>query len=177
MPVKIRLQRHGKKASAFFHIVIADGRAPRDGKFIEKIGTYNPTTNPATINLDFEKALTWIGNGAQPSDTCRAILAYKGVMLRNHLQIGVAKGAITQDIADARFNKWLGEKDGKIQAKIERLSSSQKESYRKRLAEEAKANEAKAAKILAKNTPPPDAPAETIAETTPEATPEANTEA
>jgi len=177
MPVKIRLQRHGKKAQAFFHIVIADGRAPRDGKFIEKIGTYNPTTNPATINLDFEKALTWIGNGAQPSDTCRAILAYKGVMLRNHLQIGVAKGAITQDIADARFNKWLGEKDGKIQAKIERLSSSQKESYRKRLAEEAKANEAKAAKILAKNTPPPDAPAETIAETTPEATPEANTEA
>jgi small subunit ribosomal protein S16 len=177
MPVKIRLQRHGKKAQAFFHIVIADGRAPRDGKFIEKIGTYNPTTNPATINLEFEKALEWIKNGAQPTDTCRAILAYKGVMLRNHLQIGVAKGAITQDVADARFNKWLSEKDGKIQSKIERLSSSQKDAYRKRMAEEAKANETKAAKIVAKNTPPPAEPEAPAAETATEATPEANTEA
>ncbi|MFI5151453.1 MAG: 30S ribosomal protein S16 [Bacteroidia bacterium] len=180
MPVKIRLQRHGKKAQAFFHIVIADGRAPRDGKFIEKIGTYNPTTNPATINLEFEKALEWIGNGAQPTDTCRAILAYKGVMLRNHLQIGVNKGAINQEVADARFNKWLSEKDGKIQAKIERLSSSQKDAYRKRAAEEAKANEAKAAKIVAKNTPPPAeevAAPEVAPETNTEAAPEANTEA
>jgi small subunit ribosomal protein S16 len=182
MPVKIRLQRHGKKASAFFHIVIADGRAPRDGKFIEKIGTYNPTTNPATIDLNFEKAMTWITNGAQPTDTCRAILSYKGVMFRNHLQIGVAKGAITQDVADAKFNKWVAEKDTKIQAKVDKLSGAQKEAYVKRLAAEVKANEAKAASIVIKNTPPPEpevvaepvAEAHTEAEAAaPEATPEA----
>jgi len=155
MPVKIRLQRHGKKAHAFFHIVIADGRAPRDGKFIEKIGTYNPTTNPATIDLNFEKAMSWLNNGAQPTDTCRAILSYKGVMYRNHLQIGVAKGAVTQEVADAKFNKWVSEKDAKIQAKVEKLSGAQKDAYNKRMAAEAKANEAKAAKIVLKNTPPP----------------------
>jgi small subunit ribosomal protein S16 len=164
MPVKIRLQRHGKKASAFFHIVIADGRAPRDGKFIEKIGTYNPTTNPATIDLNFEKAMTWISNGAQPTDTCRAILSYKGIMYKNHLQIGVNKGAITQDVADAKFNKWMADKDAKIQGKVDKLSSAQKDAYSKRLAAEGKANEAKAAKIVAKNTPPPAEPvAETVA--------------
>jgi small subunit ribosomal protein S16 len=155
MPVKIRLQRHGKKANAFFHIVIADGRAPRDGKFIEKIGTYNPITNPATIDLNFDKAMTWLENGAQPTDTCRAILSYKGVMFKNHLQIGVKKGAITQEIADARFSKWLTEKEGKIESKIAKLSDSQKDAYKKRLAAESKANEAKAAQIVAKNTPPP----------------------
>jgi small subunit ribosomal protein S16 len=181
MPVKIRLQRHGKKASAFFHIVIADGRAPRDGKFIEKIGTYNPTTNPATIDLNFEKAMTWISNGAQPTDTCRAILSYKGIMYKNHLQIGVNKGAITQDVADAKFNKWVADKDAKIQSKVEKLSSAQKDAYNKRMAAEGKANEAKAAKIVAKNTPPPaaepvaeaasetEAPAETAEAPTPEA--------
>ena len=94
MAVKIRLQRHGKKGNAFFHIVIADGRAPRDGKFIEKIGTYNPTTNPATINIDSDKALSWLNNGAQPTDTCKAILSYKGVMYKKHLQGGIAKGEI-----------------------------------------------------------------------------------
>jgi small subunit ribosomal protein S16 len=183
MPVKIRLQRHGKKAQAFFHIVIADGRAPRDGKFIEKIGTYNPTTNPATIDLNFEKAMTWLHNGAQPTDTCRAILSYKGVMYRNHLQIGVAKGAVTQEVADAKFNKWLSEKDAKIQAKIDGLSGAQQEAYKKRMAAEAKSKEAKAAAIIIKNTPPPAAEVEATpaaTETTPEAateTPTENTEA
>jgi small subunit ribosomal protein S16 len=185
MPVKIRLQRHGKKANAFFHIVIADGRAPRDGKFIEKIGTYNPITNPATIDLNFEKAMTWLANGAQPTDTCRAILSYKGVMYKNHLQIGVNKGAVTQEVADAKFNKWVSEKDAKIQEKVDKLSGAQKEAYTKRIAAEVKTNAAKAAQILIKNTPPPaaepEAAAEVTAETTPEApvaeTPAENTEA
>jgi small subunit ribosomal protein S16 len=163
MPVKIRLQRHGKKASAFFHIVIADGRAPRDGKFIEKIGTYNPTTNPATIELDNEKALTWLQNGAQPTDTCRAILSYKGLMYKNHLQGGVAKGALTQEQADAKLAKWISEKETKINAKVSKLAAGEQDSYKKRLAAEAAAKESKAAKILAKNTPAPVAEAEAAA--------------
>ena len=107
MPVKIRLTRHGKKGYAFYHVVVADSRAPRDGKFIEKIGTYNPNTNPATIDLDFEKALEWLQKGAQPTDTCRAILSYKGVMYKKHLLGGVAKGAFTAEVAEAKFAKWL----------------------------------------------------------------------
>ena len=117
MAVKIRLARHGKKGFAFYHIVAADSRAPRDGKFIEKLGTYNPNTNPATIDLDFEKALGWLQKGAQPTDTCRAILSYKGVLYKKHLLGGVAKGAFSETEAEARFNKWLGEKAGKIEAK------------------------------------------------------------
>ena len=92
MPARIRLQRHGKKNQPFYHIVVADGRAPRDGKFIEKLGTYNPLTNPATIDLNFDRAVEWVKNGAQPSDTVRRILSYKGVLLRRHLQIGLARG-------------------------------------------------------------------------------------
>ena len=103
MPVKIRLQRHGKKGQAFFHIVIADGRAPRDGKFIEKIGTYDPKTNPATINLEFDKAVSWLQKGAQTTDTTKAILSYKGVMFKNHLLKGIAKGALTKEQADAKL--------------------------------------------------------------------------
>jgi small subunit ribosomal protein S16 len=154
MPVKIRLQRHGKKAAAFFHIVIADGRAPRDGKFIEKIGTYNPTTNPATILIDSEKALTWLKNGAQPTDTCRAILSYKGIMYKNHLQGGVTKGALTQEQADAKFTKWISEKESKVEGKVSKLDSAAKDAYKKRMTAEADAKAAKAAKIVAKNTPP-----------------------
>ena|SRR5688572_18308295 len=160
MPVKIRLQRHGKKASAFFHIVIADGRAPRDGKFIEKIGTYNPNTNPATIELDNEKALQWLQKGASPTDTCRAILSYRGIMHKKHLAEGVRKGALTQEQADAKFNKWLTEKEGKIDNKKTTLASQRDESNKKRLAAESAAKEAKAAKIAAKNTPPPPPPVE-----------------
>ncbi len=107
MPARIRLQRHGKKNQPFYHIVVADGRAPRDGKFIEKLGTYNPLTNPATIDLNFDRAVEWVKNGAQPSDTARRILSYKGVLLRRHLQIGVEKGAISQEQADVRFNEWM----------------------------------------------------------------------
>ncbi|HRS37958.1 MAG TPA: 30S ribosomal protein S16, partial [Bacteroidia bacterium] len=103
MPAKIRLTRHGKKHNAYYHIVVADGRAPRDGKFIEVIGNYNPNTNPATINLDATKALNWLNKGAQPTDTCRAILSYKGVLYRNHLNKGVLKGALTAEQADAKF--------------------------------------------------------------------------
>src|SRR3954462_12287558 len=147
MPVKIRLQRHGKKASAFFHIVIADGRAPRDGKFIEKIGTYNPTTNPATIDLDNDKALAWLKNGAQPTDTCRAILSYKGLMYKNHLQGGIAKGALTQEQADAKFAKWLSEKETKVTTKVDKLGNAKKDVYKNRMAAEAAAKDAKSAKI------------------------------
>lgn len=155
MPVKIRLQRHGKKAAAFYHIVIADGRAPRDGKFIEKIGTYNPTTNPATILIDNEKALTWLGKGAQPTDTCRAILSYKGVLYKQHLQGGVAKGALTQEQADAKFAKWVAEKEAKVEGKVSKLDNAKKDAYKNRMTAEAAAKAAKAEKIAAKNTPPP----------------------
>ncbi|MGQ0828056.1 MAG: 30S ribosomal protein S16 [Bacteroidota bacterium] len=163
MPAKIRLQRHGKKANAFFHIVIADGRAPRDGKFIEKIGTYNPTTNPATILIDSDKALAWLNKGAQPTDTCRAILSYKGIMYKNHLQGGVAKGALTQEQADAKLAKWLSDKETKVTGKVDTLANAKKDAYKNRMAAEVAAKEAKAAKIAAKNTPAPEAPAEEAA--------------
>jgi small subunit ribosomal protein S16 len=153
MPVKIRLQRHGKKGSAFYQIVIADGRAPRDGKFIEKIGTYNPTTNPATIALDTDKALSWLNNGAQPTDTCRTILSFKGVMYKKHLQGGVVKGALTQEQADAKFAKWVSDKEAKIAGKLSNLDNAKKEAYKKRMGAETASKEAKAAKIAAKNTP------------------------
>ncbi|MDQ3190951.1 MAG: 30S ribosomal protein S16 [Bacteroidota bacterium] len=154
MPTRIRLQRHGKKGQAFFHIVIADGRAPRDGKYIEKIGTYNPNTNPATIDINFEKALTWLKNGAQPSDTCRAMLSYRGVLYRYHLAKGVSKGALTEEQADAKFQKWIEEKEGRITGKKQSLSSGKEAAAKKRLAEESITREAKAAKIAAKNQPP-----------------------
>lgn len=151
MPAKIRLQRHGKKGEAFFHIVVADGRAPRDGKFIEKLGTYNPTTNPATINIDGDKAFNWLQNGAQPTDTCRAILSYKGVLFRYHLSKGVTKGALTQEQADAKLAKWMEEKEAKVASKVSKLSDSARDSYKKRMEAETAAKEAKAAKIAAKN--------------------------
>ena len=116
MPVKIRLQRHGRKASPFYHIVAADARAPRDGRFIEKLGTYNPLTKPATIDLDNERALDWLLKGAQPTDTARAILKYKGVFHKKHLQRGVAKGVFTQEKADALYAEWIGGKEQKIEA-------------------------------------------------------------
>lgn len=114
MPARIRLQRHGKKGQPFYHIVVADGRAPRDGKFIEKIGTYNPMTKPATIDLDIDVAVAWLGKGAQPTDTARAILSYKGVMYKKHLLGGVAKGAFSQEEADKRFEEWAAAKAAKI---------------------------------------------------------------
>ncbi|MEP7264867.1 MAG: 30S ribosomal protein S16 [Bacteroidota bacterium] len=150
MPVKIRLQRHGKKGRPFFHIVVADGRAPRDGRFIERIGSYNPITNPATIELNHDKAADWMIKGAQPSDTARAILSYKGVMYKVHLAKGVAKGALTQEQADANFDKWIQEKQGKIDAKRQNLVTSKTDSAKSRLDQEAKVKEARVTAMKAK---------------------------
>jgi small subunit ribosomal protein S16 len=150
MPTKIRLQRHGKKRYAYFHVVIADSRAPRDGKFIEKIGTYNPNTNPATIDLNFDKALDWFKKGAQPTDTVRALLSYKGVIYKNHLDKGVLKGAFTQEEADKRFEEWLATKEGKINAKKDQLSATEEAEAKKRHAAEQEANKKKADAIAAK---------------------------
>ena len=124
MPVKIRLQRHGKKGKPFYWIVAADGRAKRDGKYLEKLGTYNPNVNPAEINLDIDGAVKWLHNGAQPTDTARAILSYKGVMLKKHLAGGVAKGALTEEQAEEKLNAWLEEKTKKIEAKRSNLSDA-----------------------------------------------------
>ena len=143
MPAKIRLQRHGKKGRPFFHIVVADSRAPRDGRFIERIGSYNPISNPATIDLNIEKATEWIMNGAQPTDTTRAILSYKGVLYRVHLNKGVKKGALTQEQADAKFNAWMEANTNKIENKKSRLASEKSKDNSARLAAEAKANEAR----------------------------------
>jgi small subunit ribosomal protein S16 len=150
MATKIRLQRHGRKKRAFFHIVVADSRAPRDGRFIEKIGTYNPITNPATIDINLDKAVQWMANGAQPSDTARAILSYKGVLYKHHLQVGVRKGAITQEQADAKFAEWMTSKEAKIAEKrsnLEKASNSRKSDAMKA---EAQKREAIAARVLAK---------------------------
>ncbi len=124
MPVKIRLQRHGKKGKPFYWIVAADGRAKRDGKYLEKLGTYNPNVNPAEINLDIDGAVKWLHNGAQPTDTARAILSYKGVMLKKHLAGGVKKGALTEEQAEEKFNSWLEEKAKKIDSKRSNLSDA-----------------------------------------------------
>jgi small subunit ribosomal protein S16 len=150
MAVKIRLQRHGKKDSAFFHVVVADGRAPRDGKFIEKLGTYNPNSNPATIDINFDSTLDWLMKGAQPTDTARAILSYKGVMMKKHLLEGVKKGALTEAQVEQKFNKWLSEKDGKIVGKKDKLKSNEAAKIAAQQKAEKAANEAKAAKIAAK---------------------------
>ena len=150
MPVKIRLARHGKKGYAFYHIVVADSRAPRDGKFIEKIGTYNPNTNPASIELNFDKALAWLNNGAQPTDTARAILSYKGVLMKKHLLGGVKKGAFSAEVAEERFAKWLAEKEAQINAKRQKLTEGKKAATAARLAEEEKVKQAKAEIVAAK---------------------------
>ena len=150
MAVKIRLQRHGKKNFAFFHIVVADSRSPRDGRYIEEIGTYNPNTNPATIVLNFERALAWIKVGAEPSLVTRRILSYEGVLLRHHLDGGVAKGALTQDVADKKWNDWKAERDAKIEAKKTGLKNAASEARKAAKAEEAKVNEARAEAIAKK---------------------------
>ena len=136
MPVKIRLQRHGKKGKPFYWIVAADARAKRDGRYLEKIGTYNPNTNPATVNIKLEDAVTWLEKGAQPTDTARTLLSYKGVMLKHHLNGGIRKGALTQEEADKKFAAWLEEKEGKIQAKKDGLSQTESDAKAKRLADE-----------------------------------------
>lgn len=150
MPVKMRLQRKGKKGQAFYHIVIADGRAPRDGKFVELIGTYNPLTIPASIELDHDKAVKWVENGATPTETVRAILKYKGVIYKIHLNKGVKKGALTQEQADAKFQSWLLEKESKIKTKGNQHDQKQKTEMKKRLEAEAKVKENRAKAIETK---------------------------
>lgn len=141
MPTKIRLARHGKKKSPFYYIVVSDSRAPRDGKFIEKIGTYNPITNPATIDLDFNKALDWLQKGAVPTETCKAILSYTGVIYMKHLLGGVKKGAFDEATAKAKFEEWKQAKERKIEEKKNRLNKKAADEFKKKLEEEAKVNE------------------------------------
>ncbi len=141
MSVKIRLQRHGKKGKPFFHIVVADARASRDGKFIEKIGTYNPVTNPAVIDLNVDSAVKWLNNGAQPTDTARAILSYKGVLYKRHLQGGVAKGAFDQATADSKFAAWLEAKEQQVLGKKDGLNKAKEDAKKAALEAEAKVNQ------------------------------------
>lgn len=154
MATKIRLQRHGKKGKAFFHIVAADSRAKRDGKFIEKLGVYNPVSNPATIDIDFERTLHWVTVGAEMTDTARAILSYKGVLYKNHLVKGVHKGALTMEEADRKFDLWLLEKQNKIQMKVDGLSKAVDKEKATRLQAEMEVNAAKAVALEAKLNPP-----------------------
>jgi small subunit ribosomal protein S16 len=151
MAVKIRLARKGRKKLAFYHIVVADSRSPRDGRYIEKIGSYNPITNPATIELDFDKALSWLQNGALPTDTCRAILSYKGVLMKKHLLEGVVKGAFDAAEANKRFEDWTKQNEAKIEAKKSNLEKSQDDELGKRLSVEKRVNEARAAKLAKRN--------------------------
>ncbi len=150
MSVKIRLARKGRKKQAYYHVVVADSRSPRDGRFIEKIGVYNPLTDPATIDINFEKALGWLQNGAQPTDTCRAILKYKGVMMKKHLLDGVKKGAFDEAEADRRFNEWLKGKEEKIELKKSGLEKIGEELRKKKLDAEKAVKEARAAEIAKK---------------------------
>ncbi|NQU87224.1 MAG: 30S ribosomal protein S16 [Mariniphaga sp.] len=151
MPAKIRLARHGRKRYAYYHIVVADSRAPRDGRYIERIGSYNPNTNPATIDLDFDKALDWLQKGAQPTDTTKAILSYKGVIFKNHLLGGVKKGAFSEEEAEKRFDAWLAEKDAKIQAKKDRLAGQVESALNKQLEAETKIKDERSTAIAARD--------------------------
>ena len=145
MPVKIRLQRHGKKGKPYYWIVAADSRSKRDGRYLEKLGAYNPNVNPAIIELDIDGAVKWLNNGAQPTDTARAILSYKGALLKKHLAGGVEKGAITEEQAEKKFNAWLEEKAAKIQAKTDGLSKADADARTKALKAEKAINEARIA--------------------------------
>ena len=160
MSVKIRLQRHGKKGKPYYWIVAADARVKRDGKLLEKLGTYNPNVNPAAIDLDIDGAVKWLQNGAQPTDTARAILSYKGALLKNHLAGGVRKGALTEDQAEEKFNAWLEEKAGKIADKTEGLAKVEADAKAKTLAAEKEVSEARKAVAVEEA-----APVEEVAET------------
>jgi len=193
MAVRIRLARKGRKRTAYYHVVVADSRSPRDGRYIEKIGIYNPITNPATIELDFDKALGWLQNGAIPSETCRAILSVKGVLIKKHLLEGVKKGAFDEAEATKRFEAWMKQNEEKIEARKSGLEKSQDDAIDKRLAAEKKINEARAARLAKrqadlaakaeaeanpKPAPAEEAPVETPAEAiaTDEAAPETTAE-
>ncbi len=163
MPVKIRLQRHGKKGKPFYWIVAADARAKRDGKYLEKLGTYNPNTNPATVDLNVDGAVKWLQNGAQPTDTAKSLLSYKGALLKNHLAGGVRKGALTEEQAEAKFQAWLEEKTNKIGAKTEGLAKVQADAKAKALEAEKAVNDARiaaAAPVVEEEAPAKEAAAE-----------------
>ncbi len=190
MPVKIRLQRHGKKGKPFYWIVAADARSKRDGRYLEKLGTYNPNTNPATVEIQIDNAIDWLEKGAQPTDTARTLLSYKGVLLKHHLNGGIRKGALTEEQAEKKFTAWLEEKEAKIQAKKEGLTKQEQDAKAKRLSDEkavsekrlaeaeAAAAEAEANEASTEETAESaeEAPSDTPAEAEAEAAPEAVTE-
>ena len=169
MPTRIRLQRKGKKGRPYYHVVVADSRAPRDGKYIERIGAYDPNQNPAFVEVNTDKALDWLQKGAQPSDTCRAILSYTGVVYKNHLMNGVKKGAFSMEEAERRFDIWKNEKTAKIEGKKSKLAAGKTDAEKARIAAELKKSEEKAAAISAKlaassaSAAPVEAPAESEA--------------
>jgi small subunit ribosomal protein S16 len=168
MPTKIRLTRQGRKRIPIYHIVVADSRAPRDGKYIERLGSYSPKANPATIELDFDRALYWLQTGAEPTDTCRNILSDEGVLFKNHLLNGVKKKALTVEQVEAKFQAWTAEKEAKVLSKKEAVKSNKEKTKKQNLEAESKVREAKAAAIAKKSVPP--APAvEAAAENTEEA--------
>ncbi|MCK9399910.1 MAG: 30S ribosomal protein S16 [Bacteroidales bacterium] len=173
MPTKIRLQRKGKKGVPFYHVVIADGRAPRDGKFIERIGIYNPVSKPTEIDINFERALYWLQAGAEPTDTVNALLSFKGILYKHHLMKGVKKGALTEEMAEAKFQTWLQEKKEKFVAKIKEVELSSKDGRKKRMEAEMKVNETRAKELQAKRAK--ELKAKHAAETT-EEEPEAETQ-
>lgn len=170
MPVRIRLQRHGKKGKPFYWIVAADSRSPRDGRYLEKIGVYNPNTNPATVEVNVDSAVQWLENGAQPSDTARTLLSYRGAMLKHHLNGGVRKGAFSAEDAEKKFEEWLASKEAKIQAKVEGLSAAEAEAKAAALAAEKAVNEKRIADAAAA-----EAPEEELANENTEATAEVST--
>ncbi|MEH6763663.1 MAG: 30S ribosomal protein S16 [Aequorivita antarctica] len=153
MPVKIRLQRHGKKGKPYFWIIAADSRSKRDGKFLAKLGFYNPTTNPAQIDLDVDSTVQWLQNGAQPTDTARAILSYKGALMKNHLAGGVRKGALTEEQAEAKYNEWVESKKGSIDHKKATLSEAQQKVRAEALAAEKAVSDKRAAEAAAAAAP------------------------
>ena len=179
MPVKIRLQRHGKKGKPFYWVVAADARAKRDGRYLEKIGTYNPNTNPATVDLNIDAAVKWLENGAQPTDTARTLLSYRGALLKHHLQGGVRKGALSQEDADKKFEAWLEQKDAQIQAKVDGLTSNKAKAKADALEAEKAVNEKRTAdaKALIEEAAAAEAAAKKEEEIAAEETPETEAEA
>ncbi len=179
MPVKIRLQRHGKKGKPFYWVVAADARAKRDGRYLEKIGTYNPNTNPATVDLNIDAAVKWLENGAQPTDTARTLLSYRGALLKHHLQGGVRKGALSQEDADKKFEAWLEQKDAQIQAKVDGLTSDKAKAKADALEAEKAVNEKRTAdaKALIEEAAAAEAAAKKEEEIAAEETPETEAEA
>ena len=169
MATKIRLQRHGRKGRPIFHIVVADTRSKRDGRYIERLGLYNPNTNPATIEINFDSALDWVMTGAQPTDTARNILSYKGVMMKKHLLEGVRKGAFDEAEAEKRFEAWVEQKAGKIESKKENLTKAEQEAKEKALAAEAEVNKARAAALAEANAPAEEETAESAEDNAPAA--------